>query len=188
MRPRWAPKRKRSRVGRKRLPVHGCEQHACHPRSKFLGVCFLIFFSGNREGMGGIGSHTLPNSGVSSDWLTPPWLLDRLGNFALDPCASEGQPWRTADVMWTNGGLEAPWRGLVWCNPPYGRETGGERSSRGFCFRVWWCPEEVRGARKCGPRGGYCRVTGPFVLVPLKWGCTPTQSSLKRLLCGNTAG
>lgn len=29
------------------------------------------------------------------EWLTPPWLLSRLGSFDLDPCASVNRPWPT---------------------------------------------------------------------------------------------
>lgn len=76
--------------------------------------------------MSGIGGHASPNTGQSVDWLTPPWIVVALGPFDLDPCAAVDQPWRTADVQWTvfDDGLARPWHGLVWLNPPYGRETG----------------------------------------------------------------
>lgn len=55
-------------------------------------------------------------------WLTPPWLLERLGEFDLDPCAAVGQPWRTARKMLTRleDGLSARWVGRCFVNPPYG--------------------------------------------------------------------
>ena len=73
----------------------------------------------------GIGSHTHPNKGSSNDWLTPPELLKDLGEFDLDPCASLGQPWKTAKKHYTviGDGLSQPWAGRIWCNPPYGKET-----------------------------------------------------------------
>lgn len=74
--------------------------------------------------MSGIGSHTLPNQGKSDDWLTPPGILECLGTFDLDPCASVDQPWATAIEQWTDHGLDRGWHGFVWCNPPYGRQTG----------------------------------------------------------------
>lgn len=41
--------------------------------------------------------------GITTDsWITPKWIIDRLGTFDLDPCACEPQP----------------------CNPPYGRSLG----------------------------------------------------------------
>ena len=56
------------------------------------------------------------------DWLTPPELLAKLGSFDLDPCASQYQPWKTADKQFTiaDDGLARDWHGRVWCNPPYG--------------------------------------------------------------------
>lgn len=63
---------------------------------------------------------------TTHDWLTPPELLQALGPFDLDPCASEHQPWRTAAVQHTirDDGLSRPWHGRVWCNPPYGPFAG----------------------------------------------------------------
>lgn len=59
---------------------------------------------------------------TTHDWLTPPEILQALGPFDLDPCASEHQPWRTAAKQYTihDNGLALPWEGRVWCNPPYG--------------------------------------------------------------------
>ena len=56
------------------------------------------------------------------DWLTPPEILHALGEFDLDPCASEFQPWRTAKQQFTirDDGFSRVWHGRVWCNPPYG--------------------------------------------------------------------
>lgn len=69
--------------------------------------------------------------GPSEDWLTPPYILDALGPFDLDPCAAAEMPWRTARVMLTeaDNGLLLDWAeeagegALVWLNPPYGRDT-----------------------------------------------------------------
>lgn len=73
----------------------------------------------------GIGGHTQPNQGASSDWLTPPHIIESLGPFDLDPCASHNQPWQTANTQYSppQNGLVLPWKGFIWCNPPYGRET-----------------------------------------------------------------
>lgn len=59
---------------------------------------------------------------TTHDWLTPPEILQALGPFDLDPCASEHQPWATATQQFTirDDGLCKPWAGRVWCNPPYG--------------------------------------------------------------------
>lgn len=59
-------------------------------------------------------------------WLTPPHILDALGVFDLDPCASVGRPWDTALNHFTieDDGLAQVWFGRVWCNPPYGKTMG----------------------------------------------------------------
>jgi hypothetical protein len=59
-------------------------------------------------------------------WLTPPHILEALGPFDLDPCASENRPWDTASQHYTikDDGLTQAWSGRVWCNPPYGPKMG----------------------------------------------------------------
>lgn len=59
---------------------------------------------------------------TTHDWLTPPEILQALGSFDMDPCASQHQPWRTATTQFTieDDGLAREWVGRVWCNPPYG--------------------------------------------------------------------
>lgn len=76
-----------------------------------------------RSGMGSHQSHKMKND----EWLTPPWILERLGEFDLDPCAPspEHRPWDTAKVHYSewDDGLSMPWVGRVWLNPPYGKYT-----------------------------------------------------------------
>lgn len=78
--------------------------------------------------MTGMGGHHSAGRGRAV-WLTPPLLVKSLGPFDLDPCFGEPRPWATAaehygpDAAGGRGGLHAPWRGLVWCNPPYDREA-----------------------------------------------------------------
>lgn len=76
----------------------------------------------NDRGMGG---HHKPNQGDKEEWLTPPEIIEALGPFDLDPCAPVSRPWPTAAEHYTieDDGLAQPWRGFVWCNPPYGRKT-----------------------------------------------------------------
>jgi len=66
------------------------------------------------------------------EWLTPPEILDRLGKFDLDPCSPTIRPWPTARFHFTrsDNGLEMPWFGRVWCNPPY--SLTGNRSQVEF--------------------------------------------------------
>jgi hypothetical protein len=61
---------------------------------------------------------------INDEWLTPPEILNALGDFDLDPCAPENRPWDMAQNHYSINGLFLPWNGRVWCNPPYGKETG----------------------------------------------------------------
>jgi hypothetical protein len=66
--------------------------------------------------------------GKTNVWLTPKYILDALGQFDLDPCAApEPKPWPTASAHYTlpQDGLELPWHGRVWLNPPYDRRVVG---------------------------------------------------------------
>lgn len=65
----------------------------------------------------------------NDEWLTPPYVFEALGHFDLDPCSPINPPWQIADVNLNinDDGLATSWGGsdtFVWCNPPYGRETG----------------------------------------------------------------
>jgi len=70
--------------------------------------------------------HDTWESRQKDEWLTPPDLVRDLGVFDLDPCAPLQRPWDTARHHFTiqDNGMERPWFGRVWMNPPYGRETG----------------------------------------------------------------
>lgn len=62
----------------------------------------------------------------SDTWLTPPNIIEALGDFDLDPCCPEYMPWTTAERMICKreaDGLVIPWEGRVWLNPPFGREA-----------------------------------------------------------------
>lgn len=57
------------------------------------------------------------------EWYTPPYIIESLGKFDLDPCASHksisinasARRYFTKEV----DGLYRPWEGRVWLNPPY---------------------------------------------------------------------
>jgi len=69
-----------------------------------------------------MGSHHSAAAG-SQVWLTPPYIIEALGEFDLDPCAApEPRPWGTAGTHWgrADNSLDRPWFGRVWLNPPYG--------------------------------------------------------------------
>jgi hypothetical protein len=69
-------------------------------------------------GMGGHQSAAM----LKDEWLTPPEILKALGPFDLDPCAPIDRPWPMAAEHFTveDNGLQKPWYGRVWLNPPYG--------------------------------------------------------------------
>jgi len=71
-----------------------------------------------------LGSHQ-KTIGDSQSWITPKWMIDALGPFDLDPCASDPQPWPCAAENLSSGGLEAIWHGRVWLNPPFHRYDVG---------------------------------------------------------------
>ncbi|NUO35599.1 MAG: hypothetical protein HOQ18_18345 [Dermatophilaceae bacterium] len=62
---------------------------------------------------------------TSDDCYTPRWVFDAMGlHFDLDAAAPPGGPWHVpCDHYYTaeDDGLSSPWRGLVWCNPPYSK-------------------------------------------------------------------
>ena len=56
-------------------------------------------------------------------WLTPPNLINSLGEFDLDPCSPNNLPWETAKKFYSlennQDGLALEWNGRIWLNPPY---------------------------------------------------------------------
>lgn len=58
----------------------------------------------------------------NDEWYTPPEIFDALGlTFDLDPCAPRWGSHVPSKQRYTLpfDGLEAPWFGIVWVNPPY---------------------------------------------------------------------
>lgn len=80
----------------------------------------------------GIGGHQTPSATRTDEWLTPPAVLAKLGEFDLDPCAPIVRPWPTARQHYTirDNGLILPWIGRVWLNPPYRRTIIGRWLAR----------------------------------------------------------
>jgi phage N-6-adenine-methyltransferase len=74
-----------------------------------------------------IGSHHHANGGATNDWLTPQWIIDALGPFDLDPCASEAWKSRVAPrfYTWCEDGLAQDWSdAFCFVNPPYSNHVG----------------------------------------------------------------
>jgi hypothetical protein len=59
--------------------------------------------------------------GNTDTWITPPFVIEALGPFDLDPCTPKVQPFPTAKARFTeeDDGLLQEWWGRVWLNPPY---------------------------------------------------------------------
>ncbi len=57
------------------------------------------------------------------EWLTPPDLVKKLGEFDLDPCTPINPPFIHAKTNFTviDDGLTKSWFGRVYMNPPYGK-------------------------------------------------------------------
>ena len=57
------------------------------------------------------------------EWLTPPELVKKLGDFDMDPCSPIEAPFLHAKINYTtiDNGLVKEWIGRVYLNPPYGR-------------------------------------------------------------------
>lgn len=74
--------------------------------------------------MNGMGSHQSASM-QTDEWLTPPEIIESLGEFWLDPCSPVIRPWNTAIVHLNKyqDGLSFDWGGRVWLNPPYGKEA-----------------------------------------------------------------
>lgn len=60
------------------------------------------------------------------EWLTPPHVFKSVQPFDLDVCQPINPPWQIAPKGFTvlDDGLLQDWHGFVWCNPPYGKQTG----------------------------------------------------------------
>lgn len=59
-------------------------------------------------------------AGLTDDWYTPRKVFDELRCvFDLDPCAGISD-YVPVTIKWYEYGLEKPWFGKVWLNPPFG--------------------------------------------------------------------
>ena len=68
-------------------------------------------------------------SSQTCEWATPEGLfqdLDTEFHFTLDACAipdnAKVTNFHSGEEVWS--ALIQPWEGVVWCNPPYGRQIG----------------------------------------------------------------
>ena len=103
-------------------------------------------------------SAMLRTPGSSDEWYTPPAFIKALGEFDLDPACGPLCKNRTAHRMFRSGGLEKPWFGRVWLNPPFSDVRPWVEKMRAHgngillvCGRVdaVWFQEAVREASGC---------------------------------------
>lgn len=61
------------------------------------------------------------SSSVTNVWITPREITNALGAFDLDPCCHQDHPWPIGKTRYylPTDGLQQPWFGRVWLNPPY---------------------------------------------------------------------
>ena len=60
-------------------------------------------------------------------WATPQEFFDKYNEkycFTLDPCATKDNTKCSKFFTKEDNGLEQVWEGVVWMNPPYGKEIG----------------------------------------------------------------
>lgn len=63
---------------------------------------------------------------MSENWETPQDLFNELNdefNFDIDVCANSENTKCSIFMSKSENGLQQPWGGSCWCNPPYGQET-----------------------------------------------------------------
>ena len=99
-------------------------------------------------------------SSATPEWPTPQDLFEELsfiyGGFILDPCATPENAKCARFFTKEEDGLQQPWTGRVFVNPPYGREIGQwvkkswEESLKGALV-VCLLPARVA-AKKCGKK------------------------------------
>ena len=66
-------------------------------------------------------------SSKTDQWATPQEFFDKLDDefhFTLDVCADETNYKCNQYFTKSDDGLKMAWGGIIWCNPPYGREIG----------------------------------------------------------------
>lgn len=89
-------------------------------------------------------------------WYTPAWIFDGLGLlFDLDVAGpAEPLPWIPAVKTYTvaDDGLNQPWYGTVWCNPPYSAPTA-------------WCRRWAQHPSGCLLIRADLSTSGPFSAV-----------------------
>lgn len=113
-----------------------------------------------------------PSIGGSDEWFTPREIFDALGlTFDLDPCSpNPPSPYCSVPTLRSytvvDDGLQQPWSGLVFMNPPFGGRNGhvpwlekflrhghGIAIVRAYTSSAWFHDHAVKADTKLFPRG-----------------------------------
>ena len=80
-------------------------------------------------------------SSASDEWYTPPEYIELsrsvMHGIDLDPASNDtAQTWVNATTYYTvnDNGLEQPWFGRVWLNPPYGSQVSAWTKKATICY------------------------------------------------------
>ena len=119
-------------------------------------------------------------------WATPQDLFNELDNefgFTVDVCAlpenAKCKQYYTPEM----DGLKQEWTGVVWCNPPYGRQIGKwvEKAAKSTCRVVmllpartdtWWFHDYIY---------GYAEIR--FIKGRLKFGGCNNSAPFPSMIC-----
>lgn len=92
------------------------------------------------------GGNPLLSTAVDVDtWLTPRFILEQLGDFDLDPCAAETNPFWVAKRSYTvkDNGLEMDWTGRVFMNPPFSNTAPWIKKHAAYAHGISLIPASV---------------------------------------------
>lgn len=89
--------------------------------------------------------HPVPSDAQSNEYATPRWLTRKIAEtlptegdrFDLDPASgAEDEPHAHETYTQADDGLETPWHGWVWCNPPWSSPSNDGRMKEAWLARA----------------------------------------------------
>lgn len=119
-------------------------------------------------------------------WATPQELFDELNNefgFTVDVCAlpenAKCKQYYTPEM----DGLKQEWTGVVWCNPPYGRQIGKwvEKAAKSTCRVVMLLPARTDTRWFHDYIYGYAEIR--FIKGRLKFGGCNNSAPFPSMIC-----
>ena len=119
-------------------------------------------------------------------WATPQDLFNELDNefgFTVDVCAlpenAKCKQYYTPEM----DGLKQEWTGVVWCNPPYGRQIGKwvEKAAKSACRVVMLLPARTDTRWFHDYIYGYAEIR--FIKGRLKFGGCENSAPFPSMIC-----